>query len=115
MQKANTTGNVGRVFSTNHVTPGRSFAAAVRQNVQPQQATTITMDAGSQNTMQQATTKEGQSVQASTVNTASVNNLLTVATVVQQNMTGFNDDASEEGKIVTITKIVLKLLNRNGC
>jgi hypothetical protein len=43
-----------------------------------------------------------------------VNNLLTVATVVQQIMTGFNDAASEEDQIVAITKFVLKLLNQNG-
>jgi hypothetical protein len=45
------------------------------------------------------TTKAGQSVQAFTVNTASVNNLLTVATVVQQIMTGFGDAASKKKKI----------------
>jgi hypothetical protein len=34
-----------------------------------------------------------------------------VASVVQQIMTGLNDAVSEEDKIITITKIVMKLIN----
>jgi hypothetical protein len=34
-----------------------------------------------------------------------------VVTVVQQIMTGLNESVSEEGKIMAITKIVMKLLN----
>jgi hypothetical protein len=44
-----------------------------------------------------------------------MNDLLTVATVVRQIMTGFNDASSKEDKIVAITKIMLKLLYQNGC
>jgi hypothetical protein len=34
-----------------------------------------------------------------------------VVTVVQQIMAGFNESVSEGGKIMAITKIVMKLLN----
>jgi hypothetical protein len=60
----------------------------VQQQQQPQRATTTIVDARSQNTVQQDRAEAGQSVQAFTVNTASVNNLLTDATVVQQNGQG---------------------------
>jgi hypothetical protein len=56
-----------------------------------------------------------QSVQADNVNSASLNNMFRVTTVVQQIMTGLNEAVSEEKKIVAITKIVLKLMNSNGC
>jgi hypothetical protein len=35
--------------------------------------------------------------------------------VVQQIMTGLNDAVSEEEKIVANTKIIMKLMNSNGC
>jgi hypothetical protein len=37
-----------------------------------------------------------------------------VVTVIQQIMTEFSGAVSEEAKIVTITKIVLDLMNHNG-
>jgi hypothetical protein len=40
--------------------------------------------------------------------------MLKVVTVVQQIMTEFNGDVSEEDKIVAITKIVLNLMKHNG-
>jgi hypothetical protein len=57
----------------------------------------------------------GQSAQASNVNSASLDNMFRVASVVQQIMTGINDAVSEEQKIVAITTIVMKLMNYNGC
>jgi hypothetical protein len=38
-----------------------------------------------------------------------------VATAVQQMMTELNEVVSEGDKIVAITKIVLKLVDQNGC
>jgi hypothetical protein len=38
-----------------------------------------------------------------------------VASLVQQIMTGLNDAVSEEEKLVAIAKIVVKLMNSNGC
>jgi len=40
--------------------------------------------------------------------------VLRVSTAVQQIMTELNDAVSEEEKIVTINKIVIKLMNING-
>jgi hypothetical protein len=40
--------------------------------------------------------------------------MLRVVTAEQQIMTKFNGAVSEEDKIVTITKIVLNLMNQNG-
>jgi hypothetical protein len=40
-----------------------------------------------------------------------MDNLFKVKTVVQQIMTGLSKSVSEEGKIMVITKVVLKLLN----
>jgi hypothetical protein len=59
--------------------------------------------------------ESGQSAQASNVSNASLNNMFRVASVVQQIMTRLNDAMSEEEKIVAITKIVLQLMNSNGC
>jgi hypothetical protein len=55
-----------------------------------------------------------QSVRVPTVNSQPLDNMLRVVTVVQQIMTEFNGAVSEEDKIVTITKIVLNLMNQNG-
>jgi hypothetical protein len=68
--------------------------------------------APAQQSIHQAT---GQSVQAAGVNSASLDNMFRVASVVQQIMTGLNNAVSEEQKIVAITKIVMKLMNSNGC
>jgi hypothetical protein len=64
---------------------------------------------------QQCTQKTGQSVQAPNVNSSSLDNMFKVASLVQQIMTGLNEAVSEEQKIVAITKIVMKLMNSNGC
>jgi hypothetical protein len=56
----------------------------------------------------------GQSVQAPLLNSQSLDNMLRVVTSVQQIMTEVNGAMSEEEKIVAITKIVLKLMNKNG-
>jgi hypothetical protein len=115
----------GRVFSSNRTTPGLSFAAALRTNTGEQQRPqpTPTTDAAPvelQQTrapppLQQRLQHAGQSVQAPSVNSASLDNMFRVASVVQQIMTGLNDAVSEEQKIVAITKSVMKLMNSNGC
>jgi hypothetical protein len=58
--------------------------------------------------------KTSQSVQASNVNSVSLDNMFRVATIVQQIMTEFSVGASEEDTIVAITKIVLSLMKQNG-
>jgi hypothetical protein len=52
----------------------------------------------------QPTSKSGQSVQALNVNSLPLDNMVRVATVVQQVMKQFKGDVSEEAKIVAIAK-----------
>jgi hypothetical protein len=110
------------VFSSNHITPGVSFAAALRgsaeQLEQPQanQVPVTSPPAGGikhipASTLQQETR---QSVQASNVNSQSLDNMLRIITVVQQIMTEFNGAVSEKDKIGSITKIVLNLMKQNS-
>jgi hypothetical protein len=55
----------------------------------------------------------GQSVQASSATTSSLD-MFKVAAIVQQIMTELNGAVSEENKIVAITNIVLNLMKQNG-
>jgi hypothetical protein len=55
----------------------------------------------------------GQSVRGPNVNSLPLDNMIRVATVVQQIMTEFSGAVSE-AKIVAITKIVLNIIKRNG-
>jgi hypothetical protein len=110
------------VFYSNRISPGVCFAAALQGSPEQQQQPQANQDpvtsppvAGMKHipapTMQQET---GQSVKAPNVNSQSLDNMLTVVTVVQQIMTEFNGAVSEENKIVAITKIVLNLMKQNG-
>jgi hypothetical protein len=56
----------------------------------------------------------GQSVQASSATTSSLDDMFKVAVIVQQIMTELNGAVSEENKIVAINKIVLNLMKQNG-
>jgi hypothetical protein len=116
----------GRVFSSKRTTTGLSFAAALRSNTGEQQRPLPTQTADAAPAAMQQTRaappplqhrlqNAGQSVQAPSENSASLDNMFRVATVVQQIMTGLNGAVSEEDKIVAITKIVMKLMNSNGC
>jgi hypothetical protein len=111
------------VITSNIITPGVSFAAALRgsgdQQQQPQ-ASQVPVSPpptpAKQNirapALQQTT---GQSVPAPLVNSQPIDNMLRVVTVVQQIMTEVSGAMSEEEEeIVAITKIVLKLMNQNG-
>jgi hypothetical protein len=57
---------------------------------------------------------QGQSVQVPSDSMQPMDNMLKVISVVQQIMTELSRIVSEEGKIVAITKIVLKLMKENG-
>jgi hypothetical protein len=115
----------GRVFSSNHTTPGLSFAAALRTNTEEQQRPHPSQTADAAPVALQQTRappvlknrpqQTGQSVQAPNVNSSSLDNMFKDASVVQQIMTGLSDAVSEEQKIVAITKIVMKLMHYNGC
>jgi hypothetical protein len=54
-----------------------------------------------------------QSVRAPKVNSAPLDNMLRVVTIVQQIMTEFNGVVSKD-KIVAITRIVLNIMKQNG-
>jgi hypothetical protein len=58
--------------------------------------------------------KVGQSAPAQIVNSLPLDNMVRVVTVVQQFMTEYNDDVSNEAKMQAISKIVLTLLEQNG-
>jgi hypothetical protein len=109
------------VFSSNIITPGVSFAAALRgsgdQQQQPQAnqvPVAPTPTTGRQNIRAPTLQQTGQSVQAPLLNSQPVDNMLKVVTVVQQIMTEVSGAQSQEEQIVAITKIVLKLMNQNG-
>jgi hypothetical protein len=109
------------VFS-NLTTPGVSFAAAIRGGAAQQQpqARQVPGEASPHAGAKLRTPapgdqqKGGQSIQAPTVSSQPLDNMLRVATVVQQIMTEFSGAMSEEDKIVAITKIVLNLMKQSG-
>jgi hypothetical protein len=112
-----------RVFTSSFTNPGESIAAALRANKQqkqtphhaPQAGNSKIPEMGTPVMLQQQQKVTGQSAQASNVNSGSLDNMFKVTTATQQIMTGLNDAASEEEKIVAITRIVHNLMNYNGC
>jgi hypothetical protein len=112
----------GKVFTSNYVTSGVSFAAALRNNAEfqrqptPSQVPVTSPSAGTKLSTpapgQQQ--KTGQSVRAQNTNSQPLGNMLRVVTVVQKVMTEINGTVSEEEKIVAITKIVLNLMKQDG-
>jgi hypothetical protein len=109
-----------RVFSSNTITPGVSFAAALRgssaQTEQPREmqlpVATPHAERGSHPSpgRQQMS---GQSVRAPSVNNQPTDTL-TIVTTVQQIMTEFRGAVSEQDTLLAITKIVINLMNQNG-
>jgi hypothetical protein len=111
------------VFSSALTTPGVSFAAALRGSRDQQRPQARQVPAAGQPRPEKQSVptptpapqqETGQSVQTPHVNSQPLDNMLRVATVVQQIMTEFNGAVSEEDKIVAITKIVLNLMKQNG-
>jgi hypothetical protein len=91
-------GAPGRTYSCNYVTPGQSFAAALRSTLgqqppirqaQLKQGTAAEQTRGPPPAVQQAK-QAGQSVQTSNVNSVSLDDMFKVATVVQQIITELN-------------------------
>jgi hypothetical protein len=118
-QKQQTKESAGRIFSSRLATSTVSFAGAVKgqQRNQTQQIQTPTATAGRADKAEKHSTEEEreQPVEPGRMtgnnNTSSLDNMFKVATIGQQIMTGLNEAASEEDKIITITKIVMKLIN----
>jgi hypothetical protein len=115
------------VFSSNHTTPGLSFAAAVRCNTHKQQQSQLSSAAqacpsavgemSAPSPLRHSQLKVPiQSVQAPKGNNSSLNDMFkVVVTVFQRIMTELNATESEEDRIVANTKIVLKLMKQSGC
>jgi hypothetical protein len=112
----------GRVFFSDTVTPGVSFATALR-GAAPQEQRPLTRQlpvavapAARKSSVpapvQQQ--KTGQSVQASHVSSPPIDNMLKVVTVVQQIMGDVSGALPQEEKIMAITKIVFNLMNQDG-
>jgi hypothetical protein len=113
------------MFSSSLTTAGVSFAAALRGRTEEQQqpqthqvavaspAITEPRDPAPLPQYEQQTS--GQSVQAPNVNSFLLDKMLrAVVTAVQHFMAQFNGAVSEEAKIVSITKIVLNLMEQSG-
>jgi hypothetical protein len=104
-----------RTFSSRRTMPGKSFAEVLRSNPQqeqqPQQLQTEPAETTAPLFTQKAQ-ESGQSAQAPSVTTSSLDGMFKVATIVQQIMTELN--GAEESKIVAITRIVLNLMKQNG-
>jgi hypothetical protein len=108
----------GRVFSTNLARPHLSYAAALQgqENQPPQEAPASTAAITPQApTSNPSIRKTGQSVQAPSVNSDSLNmHMGRAITITQQIITECNDAASEKEKFLRIAAIVFDLMNLNG-
>jgi hypothetical protein len=96
------------MFSSILVTPGKSFESVLSGSPrQPQQLQPETVERASfSQRTEQHTQQTGQS-RSPTVNSSFLDNMLNVATVVQQIMTEVNGAMYEEDNIVAITKLCL--------
>jgi hypothetical protein len=108
------------MFFSEFISPEQSCSAALHQDAQQQQPQAPHTGWKSlrhpvqQHLPQQEIQKTGLLVQApSSFNNEKI--LVKVATVVQQIMTELSDAVSEKNKIMVITKMVLDLMNQNGC
>jgi hypothetical protein len=88
----------GRVFSSSHTTPGKTFAAVIRSNSLNLSSSQLHRPGPSPLRHNQQAPR--QSVQAPNANSSSLNNMFTVvATIFQQIMTELNGAESEEERI----------------
>jgi hypothetical protein len=106
----------GRKFFSRFTSPEQSYAAELRQDNQnqqpkaPQTEEKNVRDPMQQYLPQQKFQQTGLSVQA-----PSSSNKTTIATVAHPIMTELNDAASQEDRVMVITKMVLNLMKQNGC
>jgi hypothetical protein len=96
------------MFFSKFTSPEQSYAAALCQDKQHQQPQTT------QTEQQYLPQKEFQNTELSVQAPSSSSND-SVATVVHQIMTKLTKAVSEEDKVMVITKLVLNLLQQNGC
>jgi hypothetical protein len=101
-------GPSGRAFFSKFTSPQQSYAAALRQDKQHQIPQTT------QTEQQYLPQKECQKIDLSVQAPSSSNND-SVATVVHQIMTKLTKAVSEEDRVMVITKLILNLMQQNGC
>jgi hypothetical protein len=101
-------GPTGRTFFSKFTLQQQSYAAVLRQDKQHQQPQTT------QTEQQYLPQKEFQKTDLSVQAPSSSNND-SVATVVRQITTKLTKAVSEEDRVMVITKLVLNLLQQNGC
>jgi hypothetical protein len=101
----------GKLFLAKLATPGVSFAAALRGKAMEQQKHVarqgvVAAPSSFEPRVSASTPHQpaSQSDRARNINSEPLDNMLIVVTVVQQIMTEFNGDVSEEDKIVATTK-----------
>jgi hypothetical protein len=97
--------------------PGKSFTAVLRGNPQQEQQPQQLQTEPAETTTQLSTLKpqmSGQSAEAPSVTTSSLDDMIKVATTVQQIKTELNGALFEEEEIVAINNIVLNLMKENG-
>jgi hypothetical protein len=96
------------MFFSKFTSPQQSYAAPLRQDKQHQQPQTT------QTEQQYLPQKDFQKTDLSVQAPSSSNND-SVATVVPQIMTKLTKAVSEEDRLMVITKLVLSLMQQNGC
>jgi hypothetical protein len=101
---------LARTFASRRTMPGKSLPAVLRGNPQPQQLLIEPAEMTAP-LITPRTQVTGQSVQASSLTTSSLDDMFKVAAIVQQIMTELNGAVSEESKII---KTVLNLMKQNG-
>jgi hypothetical protein len=105
------------VFATRLATPTVSFEEALKgqKNAQQQQTQPFTEGGEKKKKKKEKPNKGKQRDQpgqtAGNNHTSCLDNMFKVVNVVQHIMSELNESVSEEGKIMVITKIVMKLLN----
>jgi hypothetical protein len=106
----------GRVFSSSPIKPHLSFAAALRGQSSTQPMEEVPAAKNPEPTTAKPNIQEtGQSVQAPSVNSDSLNiHMGRAITITQQIIKECNDTASEKEKFLKIAAIVFDLMNLNG-
>jgi hypothetical protein len=65
------------------------------------------------NTHQDSNQTSGQSMQAKNINSNAMDDTLAAVSMMQQLMTDLSGAATEQGKVIVITEVVLRLLKNN--
>jgi hypothetical protein len=117
--KENQKTTTGRVFSSNFTTPAESFETMLRGTLDQNKRNTLRHEEVPGTNEHERTKREQQhetdhSVRAPTVSSLPLNNMLKVASIVQQSMTEFSNAEAEEAGTIATAKLVLYITNQSG-